>query len=106
MSDYVFCSDIAYDWNITLEDIERDTLLYHCDHSYPLLRRSERLRYPFAPQPPTNSDWQNYYDYLSDSANFQKRKDYVEGSHDYNPRVIFDLEQKIQGYFTTKGVAV
>jgi len=81
VSGYVFRSDIAYDWDISLEDIERDTLLHHSDHSYPFLRRLERLRYPFAPQPPTDSDWQNHYEYLSDNANFQRRKDYVEGSH-------------------------
>jgi hypothetical protein len=80
-SGYIFRSDIAYDSSVTQEEIEKDTLKNRCDHSYPFLRKNERLRYPYAPQPPTASDWQSALDFQLERAGFENRKNYVEGLH-------------------------
>ncbi|HEY5563533.1 MAG TPA: insertion element protein [Clostridiaceae bacterium] len=80
-SGYVFRTDIAYDYDIRLEDVEKDTGTYHCDHSYPFLRKNDRLKYPYCPQPPTEKDDQSSDEYIEDLFRFNGRKDYVEGSH-------------------------
>ena len=78
---YVFRSDIAYDYNVSLDTIDEDTKLFHCDHSYSFLRKYERLRYPYSPQPPTDFDSQSTAEYIQEKAEFQNRKNYVEGCH-------------------------
>jgi len=80
-SGYVFRSDIAYDYSITLDDVERDTQLYHCDHTYSFLRRNERLRYSYLPKPPTGLDKQTQSEYQAELHAFNLRKKYVEGVH-------------------------
>lgn len=80
-SRYVFRCDIAYDFDITLEDVEEDTRQYHCDHSYSFLRRNERLKYPYCPQPPTTNDSQTFSECQKELAIFNDRKKYVEGCH-------------------------
>lgn len=39
LSGYVFRSDFAYDYQVRLEEIEQDTLNYHCDHTLYYLRK-------------------------------------------------------------------
>lgn len=78
---YVFRSDFAYDFNMTLDDVEEDTEKYHCDHTYSFLRKNERLRYPYCPQPPTPLDRQSELEYKAELHEFELRKNYVEGSH-------------------------
>lgn len=80
-SGYVFRTDIAFDYEVRLDDIEKDTETFHCDHSYPFLRKNDRLKYPYCPQPPTKNDDQSINDYENDLYQFNKRKDYVEGCH-------------------------
>lgn len=80
-SNYVFRADIAYDYDITLEDIERDTPIYHCDHTYSFLRKNERLRFPYCPQPPSSIDDQTDFEYKNELLRFNNRKKYVEGCH-------------------------
>jgi len=78
---YVFRADIDYDFNVTLDKIEEDTKRYHCDHTYSFLRKNERLRYPFCPQPPTSFDRQSEFEFIKEFQEFELRKNYVEGSH-------------------------
>jgi hypothetical protein len=80
-SGYVLRSDVAYDFDITLEQIEEDTQSYHCDHTYDFLRKSARLRYSYAPQEPTECDIQSKEEYLKELLDFKVRKNYIEGSH-------------------------
>lgn len=52
MTSYIFRIDVAYDSDVTLGQVEEDTKQYHCDHSYPFLRKNDRLQYSVCPQPP------------------------------------------------------
>lgn len=80
-SRYVFRADIAYDYSISQEEIEKDTLLYHDDHLYSFARKNERLRFPYSPQPPTINDDETFEEYETLLAEFERRKDYIEGIH-------------------------
>lgn len=80
-SGYIFRSDIAYDYTVTLEDVELDTSTYHCDHSYSYLRKNERLKYSYCPQPPTKLDTQSEAEYKEELCYFNDRKNYVEDCH-------------------------
>ncbi|OMD90639.1 insertion element protein [Paenibacillus odorifer] len=80
-SHYVFASDLAYDWDISLTDIERDTLLYKDDHLDESSRKNARLRFSFAPQPPTSLDLQTTEEYVNEFKTFERRKAYIDGLH-------------------------
>ena len=80
-SRYVFRADIAYDFNITQEQIEADTIKYHDDHLYNFARKNERLKVPYAPQPPTPNDNETKSEYEVKLSEFDSRKDYIEGMH-------------------------
>lgn len=80
-SRYIMRSDVAYDWNITLEQIEQDTVHYKDDHLDSFSRKNERYRFPFAPQPPTPSDTQSKEQYIDVRSDFDKRKAYIDGLH-------------------------
>lgn len=79
---YVFRSDICYDTFIRLDDIIKDTKLYHCDHTFPYLRKNDRIRYfTHEPQEPTSLDSESQVDYLGNLAFFKARDNFVEGLH-------------------------
>lgn len=80
-SRYVFRADIAYDYTITREQIEADTIKYHDDHLYSFARKNERLRFPYAPQPPTHNYDETKAQYELKLSEFNRRKDYIEGMH-------------------------
>ncbi|MFC0213802.1 insertion element protein [Paenibacillus chartarius] len=80
-SRYVFRSDVAYDWNIGMDDIENDTKLYKEDHLNEFARKNARLRFSFAPQPPTDNDTQTQYEYREELNEFNRRKKYIDGLH-------------------------
>lgn len=80
-SGYMFRSDVNYDYDITLDDVELDTHAYHCDHSFGYLRKNDRLRYSYCPQPPTAFDIQSQSEYSQELYAFNDRKNYVEGCH-------------------------
>lgn len=80
-SEYVFRTDVAYDYGISMLKIEEDTKKFHCDHSPSYLRKYDRLRYSYAPQTPTKNDNQKESDYLKELKKFNIRKSYVEGAH-------------------------
>jgi hypothetical protein len=81
LSGYVFRADVAYDYDVTLENIEKDTSEYHYDHSYPFLRKNDRLKYSYCPQPPTKLDNQTNEEYRNELSAFNTRKNFVEGCH-------------------------
>jgi transposase-like protein len=78
---YIFRSDVAYDWNITLEDIKEDTVYYKEDHLYEFSRKNGRLRFSFLPQPPTEKDDETDLEYEMALNDFQRRNKYIDGLH-------------------------
>jgi transposase-like protein len=80
-SRYVFRSDVAYDWNAKLENIHHDTISYKDDHLNDFGRKNARLRFAFAPQPPTENDPQTPLEYKDELKKFAKRGNYIDGLH-------------------------
>jgi transposase-like protein len=80
-SRYVFRSDVAYDWNITLENIERDTQELCEDHLHEFARKNARLRFSYAPQPPTSYDSETMSAFTEKRQEFDNRKRYIDGLH-------------------------
>ena len=81
LSGYIFRADVAYDFNITLEEIEQDTHTYFCDHTASYLRKNERLYHEYAPQPPTPFDNQTDEGYQQERSLFEDKENYVSGLH-------------------------
>lgn len=48
-SRYVFRSDIAYDWDITLQELENDTIRYKEDHLNTFCSKNDRLDWSYLP---------------------------------------------------------
>src|SRR5699024_5183559 len=81
-SRYVFGSDIAYDYDITLSQIGFDTGLYKDDHLNDFLSRNARYgRYYTHPMEPTVKDTETNATYNEKLKEFKNRQDYVEGLH-------------------------
>lgn len=81
-SRYVFRADIAYDWDITFEQIQHDTELYKEDHLNIFLRKNARFgRYSAYPKRPTQADEQTLFHYQEELNEFVKRQQYVNGLH-------------------------
>lgn len=80
-SNYIFRSDVSYDWHISLNDIEQDTKLYKDDHLNKFARKHARLRFSYAPQHPTKNDAQSKRDYHFEKDQFDRRRNYVDGMH-------------------------
>jgi transposase-like protein len=78
---YIFRSDVAYDWMITLGDISEDTQYYREDHLYEFSRKNARLRLSCSPQPPTKNDDETELEYETLLDEFQRRSKYIEGLH-------------------------
>lgn len=72
---YVFRADVAYDWNITLDDIINQTKMFKDDHLHQFTQRYGQLRYTYAPQPPTEFDTQ------TKGSEFCRRANYIDGLH-------------------------
>lgn len=82
VSNYVFRSDIAYDWDISLERIEEDTQLYKEDHLNGFQRKNDRYaKYSHSPMLPTKNDTQTFNEYREQAKNFDTRRFYVDGLH-------------------------
>jgi len=82
ISNYVFRADLCYDTEISLEDIEKDTTEFHCDHTYGYLRKNQRIHeYSYHPKPPTKYDTQSLIDYIELNSRFETRKKFVNGLH-------------------------
>ncbi|WP_034760996.1 hypothetical protein [Rossellomorea vietnamensis] len=80
-SRYVFRADVAYDWDITLAEISKHTSAYKDDHLHTFAQRYGHLRFPYAPQPPTEFDKQTHIEYEKERTNFVRRADYIDGLH-------------------------
>lgn len=80
-SRYVFRSDVAYDCEVSLDDIESDTKLYKEDHVDEFSRKNARLRFSYCPMRPTTHDTQTMAEYNDELSRFNRRKKYIEGVH-------------------------
>lgn len=78
---YIFRSDVAYDWNISLEDIDEDTVYYKEDHLHDFSKKNARLRFSSSPQPPTKNDTESNAEYAHRLNEFNRRKRYIDGLH-------------------------
>ncbi|BAU29324.1 hypothetical protein DFP93_11642 [Aneurinibacillus soli] len=78
---YVFRSDVAYDWQVRLSDIETDTFLYKEDHVNLFARKNARLRFSYCPQPPSPHDTQSTLEYVQELNEFERRDQYIDGLH-------------------------
>lgn len=79
-SRYVFRSDIAFDWDVSLSDIEADTKKYKDDHLNDYARSNAHFpNYSSCPQLPTQFDTQTESEYLTELSEFIRRKTYVDG---------------------------
>jgi len=81
-SNCVFRSDIAYDWDISLDKIEDETQLYKEDHLNGFPRRNDRYaKYSHSPVVPTKNDTQTFNEYREQAKKFDTRRLYVDGLH-------------------------
>jgi len=78
-SRYVFRSDIAYDWNISLDDLNEDTRRFKEDHLNTFSRKNDRLDWSFYPQEPSDNDTEDMATYQHELNNIANRGKYVDG---------------------------
>ncbi|MEW9050190.1 MAG: insertion element protein [Neobacillus sp.] len=79
---YTFRADIAYDWDISLDEIKLDTVLLKEDHINEFCRKHGRFKdYSFCPQLPTENDTQTEWEYRKDMKKFERRDRYIDGLH-------------------------
>lgn len=81
-SRYVFRSDVAYDWDISLDDVEQDTLSFKEDHLSEFAKRNARFgEYSYLPQSPSKNDTQSESEYHNELRKFERRENYIDGLH-------------------------
>ncbi len=80
-SRYVLRADVAFDWKASLDDIVSDTLTFKDDHLNEYARKNARLRFSYAPQPPTERDSQTRQEYEQEWRRFARRANYIDGLH-------------------------
>jgi hypothetical protein len=81
-SRYAFRTDIAFDYDITANDIERDIELLKEDHLYNFAQKNARYRYSYYGESDTvDISKEQSNDDLIDKNNLQLRKDYIDGFH-------------------------
>ena len=73
---YIFRADIAYDWDITLEDIKNDTILFKDDALYRYARKNGRFDLSAYPMRHTSDDID---DFIETENKLNKRKLYADG---------------------------
>jgi transposase-like protein len=81
LSRYVFRSDVAYDWEMTVEDLKYDTVIYKEDHLNDFSKKNNRLDFSYYPQEPSSKDTQQPHEYQAELNDFNKRMQYVDGLH-------------------------
>lgn len=64
-----------------IEDIADDTIVFRDDHLNEYARRHVRLRFSYAPQPPTENDTQTDYEFHQELRKFARRANYIDGLH-------------------------
>lgn len=80
-SKYIFRADVAYDWNITQEEITSDTKLLKEDHLYDFACKNAKYRFSYCPQAPTANDTQSHEEYIEKYTKFNIRESYIDGLH-------------------------
>ncbi|MBZ9606798.1 hypothetical protein G9F73_002985 [Clostridium estertheticum] len=80
-SKYISRADIAYDCNITQEEITADTKLLKEDHLYNFACKNARYRFSYCPHPPTENDTQSYEEYIEKYRKFNIRDSYINELH-------------------------
>ncbi|MBM7571200.1 insertion element protein [Aquibacillus albus] len=80
-SRFVFRSDVAYDWNASLDDLDLDTRLFKDDHLNEFAKRHARLRFSHYPQLPSENDTQAKEEYKRELAEISRRDKYIQGLH-------------------------
>ncbi len=93
-SRYVLRADVAYDWEMTTKDLERDTQLYKDDRLSSYVRKNARLRIQYSPQPPPGFEGADLVkammtpelnegpnSFIMKLLEFEKRAEYVDGFH-------------------------
>ena len=80
-SRYVFRADIAFDWNVSANDIERDINLYKENHLYNFARRNAKYRYSFYDKTKVNISNNTTVDDTVDLTELERRKEYLDGFH-------------------------
>ncbi|MCM3730625.1 insertion element protein [Fictibacillus nanhaiensis] len=82
ISRYVFRSDVSYDWDVTLDEIQEDTIQYKDDHVGIYARKNARFtKFSYYPQPPSAKDTQTKTEYNHDLSRVERRTKYTEGLH-------------------------
>ena len=82
LSRYVFRSDVAYDWEVTLGDVALDTVLQKEDHLNEFAKKHARYpKYSHYPQPPSSYDSQSKSEYYKELALVERRAKYTDGLH-------------------------
>ncbi|KAB8136249.1 insertion element protein [Gracilibacillus oryzae] len=81
ISRYVFRVDVAYDWEMTVEDLKYDTVIYKEDHLNDFSKKNNRLDFSYYPQEPSPKDNQKLHQFREELNEFNKRMQYVDGLH-------------------------
>lgn len=80
-SRYVFRSDLAFDWEVDLERVEEDTILYKEDHLYEFARKNARLKASYIPQSPSPNDSQTTSEYHKELKMIRNANQGLSGLH-------------------------
>jgi hypothetical protein len=82
LSRYILRSDVAYDWDITMNDIALDTTLLKEDHLNNFAKKHARFgQYSHYPQPPSKNDTQTISEHFNELAKTERRENYIDGLH-------------------------
>ncbi|HDJ3071217.1 TPA: insertion element protein, partial [Staphylococcus aureus] len=79
LSRYVFRSDVAYDWNISMDELNEDTRKFKEDHLNTFSRKNDRLDWSYYPQEPSANDSENRNAYLHELGKITNRSRFVDG---------------------------
>lgn len=80
-SRYAFRTDVAFDYDITADDIEKDVEMYKEDHLYNFARKNAKYRYSYYNIENENSNVETADDDDIDKSGLALRKDYLDGFH-------------------------
>ena len=80
-SRYAFRSDVAYDWDITFEELALDTIQFKDDFLNEFSKKNARLEFSYFPQEPPKEDKDLYAQYTHDINKIKHRSQYVDGLH-------------------------
>lgn len=80
-SRYVLRSDVAYDWDITFEELALDTIQYKDNYLNDFSKKNARLEISHYPQEPPYENKEEYAQYTHDINKIKHRSQYVDGLH-------------------------